>query len=365
MGNEKFSHAIKGGAQWVRAHYKAGFAAPLRFPRVVHIENTNACPARCIMCAMDTMRRKTGIMAFDLFGRLIRECARYPEVNEVHLHGFGEPLLDRDLPAKVRLAKRVKIPYTYIVTTGFLLNENLARDLILAGLDGIKFSFYGMTPQTYERVHRNLQFGRTVQNIERFFEIRDQLRAANPSVRMQFTPDLAPREEAEMFVAHWRPYLDADRGDDFYVTGLHSWAGGKPEYRATQTPPDQRYCPLPFKDIQILWDGRVVPCCFDYDGELVLGDATRNTLYEIWHSPPYEALRRAWREGRSYEVPLCARCDAPDRADIALRTAGAYGVESRGIVSPARRWLRATLQRITRARRLALVILNNRLYARA
>lgn len=308
VGLRSLGHKLLAGA---REHYRAGVCNPLRFPRVVHLENTNACPARCIMCPMERMTRKTGIMDFGLFERLIRECARYPEVREVHLHGFGEPLLDKELPRKVALAKKLGIPYTYIVTSAALLTEELSRALIRAGLDGIKFSFYGMRPETYERVHKNLRFARTAANIEGFFRVRDELGAPNPAVRFQFNLGVASKEEMEQFVEHWRPLMDADRGDVFMVSGLHNWAGGR-NYTSSRLPEAERHCSWPFMHIQVLWDGRVAPCVFDYDGSLVLGDVTKATIREVWRSEAYEKLRAVWREQRSYSVDLCYRCDGPE-----------------------------------------------------
>ena len=51
------------------------------------------------------------------------------------------------------------------------------------------------------------------------------------------------------------------------------------------------FCQFPWSSMSILCDGRVVPCCNDYDGELVLGDANEQTLKEIWNGEPYKMLR--------------------------------------------------------------------------
>jgi radical SAM protein with 4Fe4S-binding SPASM domain len=58
----------------------------------------------------------------------------------------------------------------------------------------------------------------------------------------------------------------------------------------------------------VLWDGRVVPCCYDYDGKYVLGDLRQNTLAEIFNEAPMRELRRALREGRAEDVSLCRTC---------------------------------------------------------
>lgn len=312
------------------------------FPHYVHIENTNACPARCTICPMDSMTRKTGLMSFDFFERLITECARYPEVEQLHLHGFGEPLVDKAIARKVALAKGLGIPYTYIVTTANNLTEEFSESLIDAGLDGIKFSFYGMTAETYEQNHRRLKFERTVANIESFFQVRDRMRASTPRVRFQFSRDMAPVEEFDMFIRHWRPLMDADRGDKFLVTGLHNWAGGK-DYSSSRLPEAERHCNWPFHDIQVLWDGRVAPCVFDYDGTMVLGDAKESSLYDIWHSDNYEKLRDEWRARRSYSIPLCANCDDPEGTFQPRSADKRHQPAARGVISknPLRRLFRS------------------------
>lgn len=281
------------------------------------------------------MTRKTGIMSMDLFERLVRQCVQHGGVEQLHLHGFGEPLADKAIASKVAFAKEQGIPYTYMVTTASSLSEKLAQDLITAGLDGIKFSFYGMTAETYESNHRRLSFDRTVANIETFFRVRDELGASGPEVRFQFSRDLAPGGEFEQFIRHWRPLMDRDRGDRFVVTGLHNWAGGK-DYAELRLPEAQRHCNWPFRDMQILWDGRVVPCVFDYDGNLVLGDTTRTAMYDIWHAQAYEQLRDVWRARQSSSIPLCARCDDPEGVFHPVKVEKALQPRRRGVVRKRR-----------------------------
>ena len=307
-----------------------------KFPRIVHIENTNICNARCTMCSMDAMIRKTGVMSFAQFEALIRECAQHPEVREVHLHGFGEPLVDKDLAKKITLAKKLGIPFTYIVTNASLLSAEKAKDIIKAGLDGIKFSFYGMTVASYESIHLRLEFHKTVKNIETFFKVRDSLKALTPRVRFQFCPDLAPPEELDMFLEKWRPWMDADRGDLFYTTGLHNWAGGK-NYLIPKLPESNRHCYWPFMHIQILWDGKVVPCCLDFDAKMVLGNVTYASIAQIWQSETYEAFRDIWRKSRSSSIPLCARCDEPEGAYRPKPLMPMIQPHSRNIASKMRR----------------------------
>ena len=46
------------------------------FPDQVYVELTNACNARCTICATPTMLRKRSVMPFELFRKIIDECGR-------------------------------------------------------------------------------------------------------------------------------------------------------------------------------------------------------------------------------------------------------------------------------------------------
>ena len=76
-------------------------AALGQFPAVVRIETTNACNARCTICPHGDIQRPICRMDEALFTRVIDECAECG-CTEVHLHNFGEPLLDKHLEDRVR-----------------------------------------------------------------------------------------------------------------------------------------------------------------------------------------------------------------------------------------------------------------------
>jgi hypothetical protein len=53
----------------------------------------------------------------------------------------------------------------------------------------------------------------------------------------------------------------------------------------------------------VLWDGRVVPCCHDYDGHVVLGDLREESLSQIWDGVAGQRFR-----DRNYESEFCRQC---------------------------------------------------------
>src|SRR5215217_9440726 len=69
-------------------------------PEIVQIESTNICNAKCVFCPRDEMHRKQGIMSFDLFTKIVDDCAELG-ITHVRVHNSGEPFVDRKLVEKV------------------------------------------------------------------------------------------------------------------------------------------------------------------------------------------------------------------------------------------------------------------------
>src|ERR687884_2159768 len=112
--------------------------API-LPEIVQIESTNICNAKCVFCPRDEMHRRQGVMSFDLFRKIVDECAGLG-ITHVRVHNYGEPFLDRHLTEKVRYAKQKGIKEVGMISNGSLITERVARGMVEAGLDAINIS---------------------------------------------------------------------------------------------------------------------------------------------------------------------------------------------------------------------------------
>lgn len=63
-----------------------------------------------------------------------------------------------------------------------------------------------------------------------------------------------------------------------------------------------------YHTLQVYFDGRTTPCTMDHGCRLHVGDASRQTLAEIWHGEPLRRLRELHEAGRSDEIDLCRGC---------------------------------------------------------
>ena len=266
-------------------------------PEIVQIESTNICNAKCVFCPRDDMLRKQGIMSFDLFRKVVDECAELG-ISHVRVHNYGEPFVDRQLVEKVRYAKQKGIREVGMISNGSLITDEVARGMIDAGLDAINISVDAAGREVFESTRVGLKYDKVIGNIERLVRIRAELGRRRPKLILSFVRQNNSHDE-QAFIEHWRSIADK-----IHVTDLHNWAG------TLNTESDVNYpCYRPWLTFTVLWDGRVSLCCADFDGRTVLGDMKTSSIREIWNAEPYREARRLHLESGGPDI--CRACDLP------------------------------------------------------
>lgn len=277
------------------------------FPPEIWIENTNCCNAECVMCPRDKHTRPLGFMPFSLFEKLIEEISEHKEtVKRVHLHNYGEPLLDRELSRRIKLAKDYGIRHTYFVTNASLLSKEKSREIIEAGLDEFKVSFYGTDKKTYNDTMEGLDFEKTLKNLKNFFKVRDEIGRGKPNVIVQYLPIEANRTNINEFFRIIKPLINEDIGDSLNIFSLHNYGDGRSYIALDKI---VSICDYPWRTMTILNDGRVVICCIDFNGAQVIDDVNKRTIKEIWNSEQYKKVRNDFKNLRYNDYPICTKCN--------------------------------------------------------
>jgi len=272
----------------------------------VRYEISAACNANCIMCPREKLTRSVSIMAQDAYEKSIDEVVGLG-AEQVVLTGFGEPMLDRNLEQKIRYAKSKGLR-TYIITNGSALTPKRATALLMAGLDEMRVSFYGMGSDTYNAVMRGLEFDKTVKNLMNFLAVRKSL---NIDCKVQLSYLVLPENEKDVdeFKSFWEPKVDY-----LEIWNPHNWVDGK-DFR--QRLGIKKSCGRPQNGpLQIQWDGTVIPCCYDYNNNIVLGNAFEDSVPDILKGERYETLREQHRTGNYPDY--CNQCDQLLEHDDAL-----------------------------------------------
>ncbi len=270
-----------------------------RLPDIVQIESTNLCNAKCVFCPRDEMHRRQGVMDFDLFTKIVDECAELG-ITHVRVHNYGEPFLDKQLVEKVRYAKQKGIKEVGMISNGSLITEEIARGMIEAGLDAINISVDAAGKEVFERTRLHLEYDTVINNIRTLARLRSEMGKRRPRLILSFVrQEQSPEEQA--FIDEWSKIADK-----IHITDLHNWAG------TLHGRSDVKYpCYRLWQTFTVLWDGRVSLCCADFDGRNVLGDLRSSKLIDIWNAPAYRAVRRQHLESGGPEI--CRSCDLPKK----------------------------------------------------
>lgn len=310
--NSAMNNLLSGSFSYIpvklRQYYYYRLLRSIAFPETIHVESTNICNANCVVCPREKLSRKTGIMDNDLYDRIVDECANRKEVKEFHLNGFGECLLDKNLIRKIAYAKKKGIKKTYFVTNASLLNESIAEGLINSKLDSLKISIYGMGKDSYEKIHRGLNFAETTKNILSLINLRKKMHSRSPQLRIQFLPLSDNLEEKKEYYKFWSEKIDAGCNDKVEEFSVHNWVDGR-DYNTLQNSAKKKSCGIPFLCIQILWNGDVALCCYDFNGVTKAGSIKESSIFDIWNGALYRRIRQVHHLGNFKELPFCDKCD--------------------------------------------------------
>ncbi len=278
----------------------------------LRFEVTTKCNYNCIICPREKLTRKKETMSFELFKMLFdkinKETAQY---NTLTFPGMGEPLLDKTLSKKIEYAKKKNFK-ALILTNASLLSINKFKELENLGLDSVRVSFYGNTPESYKSVHR-------VKDDSLFKKIRDTLAEIckiKKTTQVLLTYNVVDSNN-DLLVDSWITYWQ-DKADLLEVWRPHNWVDGM-AYRVVQQE-KLKTCGRPLKTpLQVQVDGTVNMCCFDFDGKLLLGDLKEQMLKEIFQSHMFKKILECHTIGNFKNSGLiCENCDQrnADKSDV-------------------------------------------------
>jgi MoaA/NifB/PqqE/SkfB family radical SAM enzyme len=274
------------------------------------------------MCPRDKFRHPRESMKFQCFKKSVDESVNLG-VKYISLTGYGEPLMDNELDEKLKYIKnnyaRIKIGIT---TTGHQLRGDIL-DSVWKYVDVIRISNYGITKESYERVHRGaLKYEKIKENIEALLKRRNQtLAVKRPKIFMAFL-DL-PENQGDMEI--WKSYYEP-RVDRIDIWQVLNWAGGY-DVNIKFTEKDNIHpCRNVMKldAITICANGAVSICCNDFNRDLVIGNISEKSLGEILDGDKLKYLQNIHVGGTIFSSSLiCKDCDQiRDRSNALIYTSG-------------------------------------------
>jgi len=124
-------------------------------------------------------------MPIDTFEKLVDI---FPKIKGVDLNCNAEPFFNKKIFEMIELIKKSSDNKTFVrsPTNTMMLNEEIMKNLIISGLDLIRFSFDGATPETFESIRIGAKFDKVVDNIMKFGRLKKELNRNNPTFTALF-----------------------------------------------------------------------------------------------------------------------------------------------------------------------------------
>ncbi len=308
-------------------------------PFYATIDITRRCNLKCIGCRYHTPEgaihsdRDFSVedIDFNMYKGFCEELSKMG-TREIIFLGEGEPLLHPRIFDMIDLAKGHGM-YVTLSTNGTLLDDVKSREIIKTGLDILKVSLWGSSPDESEKNYPGTPpeyFERTIAGLKAMSAMKRELNSALPAVYLhqpinrhnfqgldrmvdlahetkcdflslsplkpdkgiEQTPDALSVEDEEVLkrsLAGIRERLDSlSIGHNIDHT-LARYEFGREVWKKLP-------CYMGWFHCRLRVDGTIFPCA---SCDMCLGNLNKNSFRDIWNGPAYKAFRRTTitREG--------------------------------------------------------------------
>ena len=254
-----------------------GLATPLKSILTIELNITELCNRKCVFCPrVDPSIYPNQNLNMDLaiIQRLVADVKRLGIYPRFSFSGFGEPILNKQLPKFISYIRSELPDHTIeINTNGDRLNVEKVRNLFAAGL-------------TY--LYINLYDG--------------QEQAAGFHQLMSESGINRARYEL-------RPHWVGAEGDYGLTLNNRSGTVNSPTINLLPLREKlERRCHYPFYKMLLDWNGDVLFCSNDWGRKIIIGNLSKLSLEDIWLSERFVAIRERLVNGDRTQSP-CNTCN--------------------------------------------------------
>ncbi|GAA8633917.1 radical SAM/SPASM domain-containing protein [Helicobacter pylori] len=274
----------------------------------IYIELSDICGLQCSFCPNPKNIR--GVMPLELFEKVCKEAA--PLTPIITLHVLGDPCKLKNLNHYLSTAKRFSLKVDLVTSGVYLCDfEALLQDVIYqisisldAGLD------HHNKLNQHRYIQKILEFCRykCEKNSEVFLNLRIQDSTLDKHQNL-IKPFLESFECVSLEGLKSQGRVRLFKKSFLNIQKTFKWPSlnaPNPLNQESKIP----YCYGLIKQIAILSNGVVVPCCMDTQAHINLGDLNHMPLKDILNSQKAMAIKTHFLKGEALEL-LCKNCSYP------------------------------------------------------
>jgi len=289
------------------------------FPYMLQIEPTNICNFSCPLCpaGRNELNRKPTHMELEEFKAVIDDMKRY--LLFLVLWDWGEPFMNPELPAMIRYASERGIRTVTSTNAYFLQNEKYVKEILESGLSTLIVAIDSLDEESYQVYRKKGNLNRAISGLGNVLRLKRELKS---DTKINLRMVIMKHNEHEL--SKMREFAGRMRVDVFTVKTLNPSCGltSMDQELIPYNPKYRRYeykkgtyeririntqCERIWLMSNILSNGDVVPCCYDYNSELKVGNIHEKPFSQIWNSSGYRELRKKIHYQKG-SIPKCREC---------------------------------------------------------
>jgi organic radical activating enzyme len=292
-------------------------------PWRIMVQLSKKCNLRCAFCGHKVWKSNSGFMDVALFERIIEQLLIH-NVKCITLVGpQGEPTLHPQLDDILNIASQSGLDVTFC-TNGTALTGKHIDCLVNGNIKNIAVSFAGYDKASYERLYIGSSFEKVVHNIKM---LSDEIIRSGKDIKFDicgiFIPADKSEETFEEFQSKCHQFYDELGlcGTQGVSDKPHNFAGIMKSGKYSQEKQIWSSYDLSGKYLSLCAmvfnpgfysDGLVTACgCHDANGEMIIGDIRKNTLFEIMNSQALAEIIDKFLRRDIADMKLCGKCDFP------------------------------------------------------
>ena len=268
----------------------------------IYIEITNICNLKCEFCI--PCKRELNMISVSNFEEIVKKIHKY--TNVVALHVKGEPLLHKNLKEILNILEKYNLQAN-ITTNGTLIKENLEILKNAKCIKQLNFSLHSFL----QNDHMSDLY------LKNIFDCVSELKNITISYRLWNLETIKENDINDIIIKELESYYKLDNlkeklklknafeiNENIYINQdiEFTW----PDINGKEII-EKGKCWALRKQIAILVDGTVVPCCLDNNGDIPLGNILEEDLETILNKPLSKTIKENFGNSK-ITCKLCKTC---------------------------------------------------------
>jgi radical SAM protein with 4Fe4S-binding SPASM domain len=202
------------------------------------------------------------------------------------LHGYGDPLLDKNMPQYVRWMTDKGLE-SYFSCNPANINMDRTIETFENGLGFVKYSIESVDDLRHKEVRGQASnFTESYKNILKLLDLKAQRNYKTTIVITMINLNKTWQQD------EYQRLVEAFKGCDVYIylkSQDQMWY--EDNKQQTQSIHWLEFCQFPWSSMTVKSNGECAECVEDFNNEIVLGDIRHESLHDIWNGAKYRRFR--------------------------------------------------------------------------